>query len=158
MKQRHIYFIRPVGQKGPVKIGCSESPDERLHALMTGSPTILEIVATVPGDRALEQGIHHAFASSRSHGEWFHPSVRMSELIRQITLGGDIGAFVNCRSQDNPIKTARLRLRETQIAFADRLGIDQSTIHRWESKGIPRRGPARIAVQQILAELNEAAA
>ncbi len=51
------------------------------------------------------------------------------------------------------IKAARLRLDESQAKFGKRLGVDQATIHRWETKGIPDRGAARHAVGALLKAL-----
>lgn len=49
-----VYFVKPVGQDGPVKIGFSETPIDRLSTLMTWSPIPLEIAIAIPGDRELE--------------------------------------------------------------------------------------------------------
>lgn len=54
------------------------------------------------------------------------------------------------------IKAARRRLGETQAAFAKRFGVDQATIHRWEKDGLPRRGAAQVAVENLLTELRKA--
>lgn len=51
------------------------------------------------------------------------------------------------------IKAARTKLGETQTAFAERFGVDQATVHRWETKGLPERGTARVAVESLLKEL-----
>jgi DNA-binding transcriptional regulator YiaG len=51
------------------------------------------------------------------------------------------------------IKAARKDLNESQAAFGSRFGVDQATIHRWESKGLPKRGTARVAVEKLLDEL-----
>ncbi len=51
------------------------------------------------------------------------------------------------------IKAARKALKETQGAFAARFGVDQSTIHRWETEGVPERGVTAIAVRQVLDSL-----
>lgn len=48
------------------------------------------------------------------------------------------------------IKETRVRLGESQAAFAERFGIDQSTLHRWETDGPPERGPARKMVELVL--------
>ena len=50
------------------------------------------------------------------------------------------------------IRALRERLGESQAAFGDRFGVDQSTIHRWETKGCPRRGPARRMIDDLVAE------
>lgn len=48
----------------------------------------------------------------------------------------------------NDIKTARKQLGESQAAFGQRFGVDQSTIHRWEQNG----PPASVIVQRVVAE------
>ena len=47
------------------------------------------------------------------------------------------------------IKEMRMALGESQTAFAQRFGIDQSTVHRWETDGPPRRGPALVALRAL---------
>lgn len=51
------------------------------------------------------------------------------------------------------VREARLRVHESQADFGERFGVDQSTIHRWETGGVPRRGPARVAIKQVLAAI-----
>ena len=53
------------------------------------------------------------------------------------------------------IKAARERLGESQAEFARRFHVDQATVHRWEAKGVPERGAARIAVEGVLASLEQ---
>ena len=48
---------------------------------------------------------------------------------------------------------ARTALGETQTVFAARFGVDQSTIHRWESVGIPDRGTAAFAIEKVITEI-----
>ena len=50
------------------------------------------------------------------------------------------------------LRKARERLGESQKQFAARLGINQATISRWEDHG-PLRGPAVLALRQILADI-----
>ncbi|MED5538666.1 MAG: GIY-YIG nuclease family protein [Pseudomonadota bacterium] len=82
-----VYFIRPVGMDGPIKIGCSNLPDKRLKAMSYWSPVPLEILATINGDEKLEQRFHAAFESDRSHGEWFAASAELLAAIEQIKAG-----------------------------------------------------------------------
>jgi DNA-binding transcriptional regulator YiaG len=51
------------------------------------------------------------------------------------------------------IREAREKVGESQRAFAERFGVDQSTLHRWETDGPPTRGPARKALERELAEI-----
>jgi DNA-binding transcriptional regulator YiaG len=54
------------------------------------------------------------------------------------------------------VKAIRKTLGETQAAFARRFGVDQATIHRWETRGV-RRGAAQKLMQQLLDRMDEAA-
>jgi hypothetical protein len=90
MSGQFIYFIRPVGEAGPVKIGCSTRPLSRLDQLMTWSPIPLEIAATCPGDYKLEARIHNALADCHSHREWFLSDGRISMAIRLLNAGKPI--------------------------------------------------------------------
>jgi len=48
------------------------------------------------------------------------------------------------------IRQARIKLGESQTAFGRRLGVDQSTIHRWETAGPPEGGAAPKLLEQFL--------
>jgi DNA-binding transcriptional regulator YiaG len=48
------------------------------------------------------------------------------------------------------IKAVRKSFEESQAVFALRFGVDQATIHRWETKGMPKSGPARIMLDRLL--------
>lgn len=52
------------------------------------------------------------------------------------------------------IKATRDRVGESQADFARRFGVDQATLSRWETLGIPARGSARLMVEKVLRELN----
>lgn len=54
------------------------------------------------------------------------------------------------------IKEARHRLGESQEAFARRMGVDQATVSRWETRGLPDRGFTREVVERRLADLEAA--
>lgn len=55
------------------------------------------------------------------------------------------------------IKHIRVRFGESQSEFARRLGVDQSTLSRWETRGLPDRGFTKEAIERRLAELREPA-
>lgn len=56
------------------------------------------------------------------------------------------------------IRAARDALGESQATFASRFGVNQSTVARWEVKGLPTRGTACKAVEKVLESLREQAA
>lgn len=51
------------------------------------------------------------------------------------------------------VKAARTKLGESQAAFAERFGVYQTTVHRWETEGPPSRGAAGKALERVLGEI-----
>lgn len=51
------------------------------------------------------------------------------------------------------IRSARQSLGESQAAFGERFGVNQSTVDRWETNGAPTRGTARWAIERFLDEI-----
>lgn len=51
------------------------------------------------------------------------------------------------------LKAVRARIGESQVEFAKRFGVDQSALSRWETRGVPSRGPAKAVVERVLAEI-----
>lgn len=87
MSAQFVYFVRLASGEGPIKIGCSQQPAKRLADLMCWCPLPLKVLATMPGDYALESKIHRRFATTHSHKEWFHPSAELLSLIEAVNLG-----------------------------------------------------------------------
>ena len=56
------------------------------------------------------------------------------------------------------IKSVRAALEESQAEFGSRFGVDQTTVHRWETKGLPERGAAKVAVETFLDAFKKEAA
>ena len=71
-----IYFAR-VGESGPVKVGCSTDPLQRLASLQTGHPERLSIIRLTDGDRREEGYYHLCFSDLHISGEWFRFDPRM---------------------------------------------------------------------------------
>lgn len=76
-----IYFVRPVGMDGPIKIGYSKNPKARLKNLACASPLALEIIQMIDGDIEDERLLHVHFARNRQHAEWFRPCDELLEII-----------------------------------------------------------------------------
>ena len=92
---RLVYFIKPVGMDGPIKIGCSSVPAKRLEDLSVWSPFPLEVIATAPGSYKVEQALHQRFAFLHSHREWFHANPELTVAIRRIASGVPIEKAVD---------------------------------------------------------------
>lgn len=103
----YIYFLRPIGLLGPIKVGCSTEPKRRLEDLLTWSPLRLEIVATMPGTLKDEGFLHRCFAKSHSHREWFHPSPEIQLALTTIFDGGGIAQLRAILSEAGSIRTKR---------------------------------------------------
>lgn len=93
-----VYFLRPVGQRGPVKIGYSRNPQGRLAAFLQWSPVDLEIVATTPGDHRLEQRLHGMFRAQLMRSEWFNASDELDALIAGLRAGKPIARLIDTKS------------------------------------------------------------
>jgi hypothetical protein len=84
LDQTCIYFIGPA--EGPIKIGLTNAPLNRVRDFQIGSPVILKIHALTYGALPEEQAYHARFAAHRLHGEWFapHPDI-LAEITRLAT-------------------------------------------------------------------------
>lgn len=74
-----IYFVR--NRDCFIKIGLAKDVKTRLAGLQTASPTELELLATMEGDRDRERRLHEMFESSRVQGEWFEPEPPLTRFI-----------------------------------------------------------------------------
>jgi len=93
--EEFIYFLRPVGLIGPVKIGSSWEPISRMRSLMALSPFPLEVITTAKGNRDMERKVHNCFADAHSHCEWFHPVPRLLAAIEKIKAGAEIDEAID---------------------------------------------------------------
>lgn len=83
---QHVYFVQAAGG-GPIKIGHAANVAARVDRLQTGSPAPLRILAIIFGaGAATETALHQRFAHLRSHGEWFHPTVELTDFIATLKV------------------------------------------------------------------------
>lgn len=87
---KFVYFLRPTGLDGPIKIGCSWGPIGRAKKLSEHSPWPLELIGMVRGDYADERFLQRCFADCHWHREWFHPTPALMEMISKILECGSI--------------------------------------------------------------------
>ena len=78
-----VYFVG--GADGPIKIGATKAPLERLATFQIGSPVKLKIHALAHGGYDLEREYHARFAGHRLHGEWFEPHPDILAEIARLT-------------------------------------------------------------------------
>lgn len=79
-----IYFVR--AENGPIKIGTTGRLEWRLRSLRGQSPVPLELLGSVPGNRADEHEFHRRFAEHRLHGEWFDPHPDILVEIERLSV------------------------------------------------------------------------
>lgn len=68
-EEGYAYFAGPAG--GPIKIGFSMDPYQRLYRLQTDHPERLYLWAEAPGGRRAEDRYQARFAKHWIGGEWF---------------------------------------------------------------------------------------
>lgn len=167
MTQSFVYFIRPVGMVGPIKIGCSRDVSARLLTLGTWSPFPLELIAKFEGGMKLERNIHECFADVHSHKEWFRASAKLLDFIAKIKAGVPVGEAIDLSTRIRPIvaighkkpekpgmegyRSYRARLRGAENRASKAVGKDLRTpapidaiMERWGALGNEhRKGPRR---------------
>jgi hypothetical protein len=77
---------------GPIKIGFSKAPEGRRRAFSYNSPVQLEIIGFVPGTHDDEDFMHQCCFEHHSHGEWFHQTPWLDEVIDEILRANSIDA------------------------------------------------------------------
>jgi Meiotically Up-regulated Gene 113 (MUG113) protein len=87
-KPPYIYIIGAA--QGPVKIGVSVLPVNRLRGLQTGNPYELGVLAQFHGGKKTEAKLHAFFAQERLQGEWFQRSPRVRIFIGMIVGGAKL--------------------------------------------------------------------
>lgn len=109
MAARWVYFIRPVGQAGPVKIGSSASPAARLRQYNRCSPIDLEIIGALPGGFDIEWRIHAELERFHLRSEWFSAEPEVLALISAALSGTlDVAALPPLKriTQQYPLRQA----------------------------------------------------
>jgi hypothetical protein len=78
-----VYFFQAATDEGAVKIGWSSDPRRRHGGMASSVPFNLELVALIPGTKALEKRLHQRFDHFRIRGEWFGREVLdgLTELV-----------------------------------------------------------------------------
>lgn len=109
MSQRLVYFIKPIGLSGPIKIGSSCFPEERLLSFSVWSPFRLELIGAVPGTYGDENFLHQCFADVHSHREWFRSTPSLIEAINKVLAAGSVNILRNLLAPKGSIRGAHRR-------------------------------------------------
>jgi hypothetical protein len=75
------------GDDGPIKIGLTRNPAQRIKTLQTANAYKLRGLAAWRCVPIVEKAFHLEFADSRLHGEWFAPTPKLLEWA--LWFGGD---------------------------------------------------------------------
>lgn len=86
--EKRVYFLKPIGMDGPIKIGCSGTPERRLKSLDIWSPFPLELLCSAPGENDSERAAHWHCRDARLHGEWFTASATVLDLVKHVRENG----------------------------------------------------------------------
>lgn len=84
---QYVYFLKPVGMDGPIKIGSSIYPKSRLDQLQSWTWLELELVAESVGGIEAERLFQKRFQKDRIRGEWFSASDELLRCIEKINSG-----------------------------------------------------------------------
>ena len=137
-----VYFIKPIGMEGPIKIGCSFSPTARRETLETWSPFALEIVAEIEGEFRLERQFHALFSDSHQRREWFTatPAINAgtfdkTTLPNPKLLTGAINRVVAPLTlAESYIRSANSRMRHAGISYYEYSRVlEKYKDERWQA-------------------------
>jgi len=106
-----VYFARCVGTVGPIKIGCSINPEERIKTLSVWAPFPVELILTVPGGYSLEHRVHSHFADLHSHREWFRAEPKLISAIDRLLAGENVEDVIDMNALGSIRKKRRRRER-----------------------------------------------
>lgn len=76
-----IYFVQ-AGPKGPIKIGVSDYPEQRVRDLSIGIPHALIPLGIMQGEEDDETDLHIKFSPHHFRGEWFQDCDELRDFIR----------------------------------------------------------------------------
>jgi hypothetical protein len=80
-----VYFIQKKNRLGPIKIGKSVNPKNRIIHLQTGSDERLNLLGFISEDIISEKELHDKFSRYKIHGEWFYFSEALINFIEENT-------------------------------------------------------------------------
>lgn len=99
-----VYFVAD-GEL--VKIGWTKkTAAERMVNLQSGNPRPLVLVATMPGNLAVEEALHDHFADFRVTGEWFRTEPLLVEFMDALNARPIRDTLAPSRFENPPVRLA----------------------------------------------------
>ena len=145
-------YVYAIECSGRVKLGFSGRPDLRLNKISSDAPFPCEMLGFWPGTIADEQELHRRFADVRAHGEWFALTLALRAFIADKMGPAEATEAVSFDAPEIDLRKARRQLGLSQIEMAQRLGVHQGTISRWELSEIDAGPLVYRAVRDMLTE------
>jgi hypothetical protein len=147
---QRVYFAKPIGMEGPIKIGCSTMPTTRLLSLMSWCPFPLELLVAIPGGYRMESDIHDCFADAHRHNEWFSPSPDLMKAIGRLKAGEPIEEVIPLGTKKGAMSAQRSRANRHRRTPEMRRQMSYSMRMSWANQklGIERTIPED--VRQIM--------
>ncbi len=159
---RRVYFLRPVGQDGPIKIGYSSYPKARAKQISCDTKVPLEVILEMTGGNLTEFNLHQKFAAYRTDPpfsqsrayivgaptEWFAPT---PELLDFIQRAKDCGRLPLLPSERVEVVVERMRAQGAPWRAIgerfNRTGEWARQVHRELNRraSLPASSPYRIA-------------
>jgi len=115
-----IYLVRN-GESGLIKIGHTvKGVRSRVSGMQSGNPETLHLLATMPGDRQMEQDLHDLFRGRCVVREWFMPCPELLWFADELSRDAD-----GLRHPE-PVRGLRARIYELGRAMVARMRDAQS--------------------------------
>jgi hypothetical protein len=89
MKAGYVYFVQGV-DGGPIKIGWTQNPEQRLEQLQAATHEELRLLDYVLGDRRVERALHDLLSDYRVRGEWFDDCGPVRDAVSDAVRGAEV--------------------------------------------------------------------
>ena len=140
MSEGKVYFIKPVGMNGPIKVGLSSDHLARVEKLASWSPFPLEILAAVDGGKKLEARIHASISDLHTHHEWFRADPRLVSAIAAIQGGASADQAFGLAPDSKGVSLTYTRPIWTEEARARA----RENTRRWQAERKAKQAPSPV--------------
>lgn len=126
-----IYFIQ-CGNDGPIKIGKSNNPKNRLQALRGGCPYKLSIIKRLHGSS--DYYVHELLKNHKLRGEWFEPNDEVLEfnqevLDKALLIKPDQSGFIRSAGRQSKLQNYLTEADMSVKSLAKTVGVTRATIY-----------------------------